>query len=388
LGKELAKQLGSRMESGLIIPSKDKDYSLIVKLTSRCNLRCRYCYHFKHLMPGPDVSDMTPSIIAQTIEQLIRHNCSHAHFIWHGGEPLLKWEGMVDFIVGEQEKACKKYGKPSLRVSNAIQTNGTLLTNEIIEELVAHGFHVGISLDGFEALHKENRHTTRTQYGTIVDALAHLGKLSARYGVLCVVGNNSIGHESEILHSFIRSGAKNIGLLPLIVCNATGELGKDTITPQLYGEFMCKFFHAWLDSGVKGISIREFDDFLRFRQGVRKKMCVNSGECDIYYTVMPDGNIYPCDCFASSEKNYLRNVCDGLDGLEHVGPIRELMRASTLVPARCQHCAYKEMCKGGCSYYRWIADRYFNSPSYFCAAYRMLYQCIDESLRDNGLENG
>src|ERR1700759_1574943 len=68
---------------------------LVVKVTERCNLNCRYCYMFN----GGDLSYlrrpaiMTTGIVDAMVSRVLahcrRHRLSKFTFVLHGGEPLL-----------------------------------------------------------------------------------------------------------------------------------------------------------------------------------------------------------------------------------------------------------------------------------------------------------
>jgi uncharacterized protein len=68
-------------------------------------------------------------ILEETIQCLIKNNNEFSHFIWHGGEPLLLGIDVFKQIV----KFEKFYAKKTMKISNSIQTNGTLLNEEWID---------------------------------------------------------------------------------------------------------------------------------------------------------------------------------------------------------------------------------------------------------------
>ena len=76
-------------------------------------------------------------------------------FSWQGGEPTLLGLEFLHKVVELEQK----YKKPSQRIENDLQTNGTLLNDEWGAFLTQHGFLVGLSLDGPAELHDAYRIT-------------------------------------------------------------------------------------------------------------------------------------------------------------------------------------------------------------------------------------
>lgn len=355
-----------------------KDYCFIVKLTDNCNLRCMYCYHFRHKSDHV-YANMPLETVDETIEKLIRHNEHYAHFIWHGGEPLLRGIDFYRHIVEKQKEVLEKTGSP-IAVSNGIQTNGTLLSKEVIDFFVDNDFHIGISLDGDETLQMADRGMSPELFERMMKAIGYMNDRQARFGALCVVGKNTLGKEQLLFDFYSQNNVNNLGFLPLVIADNKGVDREKTVTPAEYGKFMCNYFDLWVNSGLKGISVREFDDFFRFRMGFQKRLCTNSGECDLYYTVTPDGGIYPCDCFSCGSDNRLGSVTDSIHGLDNSAFIKNLSVNAHRTPEKCLNCTYREMCQGGCAYYRWLSDRNLEEPSYFCSAFKMLYSHISSVL--------
>lgn len=85
-------------------------------------------------------------IEAQTMPQVL--------FTWHGGEPLMR---PLSFYKKALELQ-RKYAS-GRQISNVIQTNGTLLTDEWCDFLAENHWLVGISIDGPQEFHDEYRRT-------------------------------------------------------------------------------------------------------------------------------------------------------------------------------------------------------------------------------------
>lgn len=347
------------------------DYSLIIKLTNNCNLNCSYCYHRHDLNRNMGLS-LAKEQIDTMIRQLFAHNEKYAEFIWHGGEPLLAGIDIFRFIVEKQQT----YNTKGLKIRNSVQTNGTLLNKEYIQFFMDNDFSIGISIDGPFDMHSAERGTFPSEYQKILQALDYLCTTDAKYGTLCVVGKQHIGQAARIFQMIDEHKIGNIGFLPCIVHNQGIIDQKLTISPEDYAQFMIELFEIWIHSNTRGLSIRNFDDCIRFYRDKTAKTCISCNICDRYLTVTPDGGIYLCDNFSSSKDHLVGDIVTGFDLIDNTTPMQWMKKAMELTPDSCKLCKYFGACHAGCKYYRWLADPKMQGKQYYCIAYRLLYDHI------------
>jgi uncharacterized protein len=156
-------------------PAPNSGFHVLVKpIGPKCNLACKYCYYLEKesLYPGKRDFRMTDEVLESFVRQYL--DCAAIHWIaarqsgglshpsqdapeipfaWQGGEPLLLGLEFFRRALDLQRKYCP----PGRRVSNAIQTNGTLLDAEWCRFFRENGFLVGISIDGPRRLHDQYR---------------------------------------------------------------------------------------------------------------------------------------------------------------------------------------------------------------------------------------
>lgn len=124
--------------------------TVVVVCTTRCNLRCDYCYG-RESQPR----DMSVSTLEKLVRSCVRlDGVTGVKFIWHGGEPLLLGLDFFQRAVIAQKTAAGN----QVKVLNNLQTNGTLLTPEWINFFRMNGFKVSCSLDGPPKLTDLRRH--------------------------------------------------------------------------------------------------------------------------------------------------------------------------------------------------------------------------------------
>src|SRR5512135_2413739 len=111
---------------------------LTLHLTSRCNLRCRYCY------AAPADQDMSLETATAAISKLaVGDDCG---VIFFGGEPLLRKD-----LIAALLEWCER--KNPRRFHYKVTTNGTLLDDEFLDLADRHGLLVAISHDGAREAH-------------------------------------------------------------------------------------------------------------------------------------------------------------------------------------------------------------------------------------------
>ncbi len=129
---------------------------LVLEITQRCNLRCRYCiYSGQYLFERThSMKDMPLSVAKRAIDLFLRHS-SDAHpkriIAFYGGEPLLAFELV---------RQCIKHTLTRVSANDvcfSLTTNGVLLTEDKFQFLASHNVLLHISLDGPEWIHDRHR---------------------------------------------------------------------------------------------------------------------------------------------------------------------------------------------------------------------------------------
>ncbi len=194
-----------------------------IKLTWRCNLRCQMCNYWRQERRNT----LSPELLRATIDELAELGCGKIHL--SGGEPLLR-EDLFELI---EEMVAR-----GIQVN--LTTNGTLLTLESAERLVASGVKsVSVSLDSPEArIHDRIR--TRGAWKRTVKGLHHLrraihkarAKTKIRLNTVIMRTNyESLAALPELAHEV---GADRLTLIP--VDDPTGGLLLNKRRIQDYNE--------------------------------------------------------------------------------------------------------------------------------------------------------
>jgi len=363
-----------------------------------CNLDCKYCFYLEKekLFPANENFKMTDEVLEEYIRQYIAfQSVPEVSFAWQGGEPTLLGVNFFRKVVEFQQK----HGD-GRKVSNAIQTNGTLLNDEWCEFLVSNEFLVGLSVDGPARLHDAYRVTKKGggSYEKVIGGLRLLKKHKVEFNTLTVVHKVNSKHPLDV-YRFLRDiGSGFIQFIPLVERLPDAEatkLGLDLATPpradqegqvrlpvtdwsvqpRQYGEFLCTIFDEWVRRDVGRTFVQMFDVTLGNWMGMGGGLCVFSETCGTAMAMEHNGDVYSCDHYVYPNFK-LGNVMNRSLGEMVNSEFQKQFgtdKKSTL-PQYCLDCDVRHLCHGECPKHRFLMTP-DGQPglNYFCAAYKRFF---------------
>jgi uncharacterized protein len=345
---------------------------------SICNLDCHYCYYLKkeHLYPKGESFRMPDSILEEYIIQHIDASPgSVITFSWHGGEPTILGLDYFRTIVALQ----RKHQPPNRRITNGMQTNGTLLDEDWCRFLAAEGFAVGLSLDGPQDMHDRYR-VTKGQNPTYKQAMRGYKLLRQHRipcNILCVVHAGNVQHPTQVYRFFKQIKAQYVEFLPLVEPQPDREGGVSTRTvpAEALGNFLCTIFDEWMSQDIERVNVQIFEEAARTAFGQEHALCIFRKTCGDVPVVEHNGDFFSCDHFVDTEHR-LGNIQDTplVDFLE--SPAQRAFGQAKLdtLPRSCQACEVRNLCHGGCP-----KDRILHTPdgkerlNYLCPGYKRFF---------------
>ncbi|MGC8945512.1 MAG: radical SAM protein [Anaerolineae bacterium] len=125
--------------------------TLWLHLTTRCNLRCAYCYAPR------GQADMPPEVGRAAVDGAIRSATTHGFralkLKYAGGEPTLN----LPTLRAVHRYARARTAEAGLELREVVLTNGTVLTPGLLEWLRDEGIRLAVSLDGLGPAHDGQR---------------------------------------------------------------------------------------------------------------------------------------------------------------------------------------------------------------------------------------
>ncbi len=362
-------------------PAPDRQLdTVLLKVASRCNLDCSYCYVY-HM--GDDAwrsqpKRMSESVLDQIAVRLAEQVASQDRpfsVIMHGGEPLLIGAAKLESFCAKLRSALPH------PCGIHIQTNGVLLTEAIIDILVRYDVGVSVSIDGPEAVHDRFRIDHR-KLGSYARVRAGIERMMARddarpllAGVLAVIDPES--DPAEVYASLKGTGAPSLDVLPRDGNWDLLPFGKSEPQTTEYGLWLSSLLDVYL-ADPEPPRIRLLDDMLRLvLGGFAMKEGVGSTDYGIL-VIETDGSVEKNDTlkvagagsdrFAWPWTVFTDRFADILKSEEFEAYYRQQRPTSPV----CAACPDLGVCGGGMVAHRWSAAQGYDNPTVFCADQRLL----------------
>ena len=354
-------------------PTPIRDF--ILKVHSRCNLACDYCYMYEMADQGwrRQPRRMSRQVLEWTAQRVCEHartnRLSEVEVVLHGGEPLLAGvdhlRHAIETIVGAAE--------PDVRVGFSVQTNGVLLDELFLDLFAEYGVSVGVSLDGDEEGH--DRHRRRADgRGSYRDVLAGLERLSSpRYRHLFGGLLSTIELRNDPIATYESLLALGPPEMDFLLPHGNWDepppgRPPDESTP--YGDWLIAVFDRWYAGEADVVRIRLFSEIIRLLFG-RMSASEAVGLSPVAVAVVEtNGEIEQVDSLksaydgaAGTRLHVSRDPFDTVLTLPSVAA-RQIGRRALSV--QCLGCAAHEVCGGGLYPHRYRSGTGFLNPSVFC----------------------
>jgi uncharacterized protein len=356
----------------------------ILKVHSRCNLACTYCYVYEMADQGWSglPKRMDPAIAEQAAERIGEHARTHGlpsvEVILHGGEPLLAGPAWL------ADLASALRARIPAQVNLGIQTNGTLLRPRMLQTLQQLGIRVGVSVDGdAEATRRHRKYPSgRNSFADVADGLRLLASPGFRDiygGLLCTVDtyNDPVTTYQALLE--FRPPALDL-LLP--------HAHWDCPPPGTgYADWLIAVFERWYAAPVQETRIRLFSELIQLVLGNPGGVEGLGVQPSTLIVVDTDGSIKQLDSLSSTYSDAadtgLQVATDAFDAaLDHPTTVARQIGTDALAE-QCQQCPVLHVCGGGLYPHRYRPGTGFRNPSVYCADLKKLIEHVRDRVHDD-----
>lgn len=361
--------------------------TVLLKVASRCNLDCSYCYVYNmgddswRAMP----KRIDPNVLAEVCAQLGRLQTAQNHpfaVVLHGGEPLLMGAARLGDLFTRLRKVLPR------SCSLNMQTNGVLIDDAILDLCAKDGVRISISLDGPADIHDRNRKDRRGRdsHAAVVAGMARLQSHRAATeifsGVLAVIDPTS--NADDVYEYFASLGVPSIDFLYRDGNHATLPFGKAGFDSVEYGGWMSRVLDRYL-ADPEPPRIRLLDDMIRLilgGSGVKEGV----GLTDFGIVVIDtDGSVTKNDTLKSTPEgdrfgDHWHVLKSELSELVGSPEFRESHRMQRPSAAACRACSDLAICGGGMVTHRFSMENGYVNPTVFCADQKLLITRMREHL--------
>jgi uncharacterized protein len=385
------------------MPAGDSQFPFMVMAKpagAACNLACSYCFYLGKEKLYPDVRHfrMSEEVLESFIRQYVRSQpTQEISFAWQGGEPTLLGVDFFRKVVELQQR----HAPPGRKITNALQTNATRLTDEWCRFFKEHNFLLGVSLDGDAAVHDRYRvdKAGRPTHRATMDGLALLKKHGVDFNLLTVVNRTNVARPKELYRFLTAHGSGFLQFIPLVERDAPGggfavppgpaEPGEATavsrasVPPEAWGDFLVGVFDEWVRQDVGRVFVQYFDCLLGVWMGLPASLCVFAPTCGRALALEHNGDLYACDHYVYPEYR-LGNLCETpLVDLVRSAPQERFGRfKEETLPRQCRECDVLFACRGECPKHRFaVTPEREPGLNYLCPGIKRFLRHIDPAMR-------
>lgn len=372
-----------------------RPFSIMIKAGGPvCNLDCDYCYYLEKdaLYPGKKFSLSAFRMNEEVLEKLIRdYICAQPQekieFIWHGGEPTLLGIDYFRKALALQQKYAN--GKT---ITNAFQTNGTLVNGEWAEFLAANHFLCGLSIDGPKKFHDNHRRYSNGQgsWEQVVECARIFRTHGVEFNTMTVV-NATNSKQPVVIYDFLKElGSKFMQFTPIVERIAEDETEElSIITPDYtkqasmmsenvsavdWGNFLCRIFDRWVKTDVGTYYVNYFDNTLAAYVNQMPGLCSMAPHCTCALAIEHNGDAYCCDHFVFPGFK-LGNITESNIG-ELAKSDKQLFfeqNKQDSLSGQCRNCEFLKACGGDCPKNRFVKNSNGEYVSALCQGFKMFF---------------
>jgi uncharacterized protein len=389
-------------------------YHVMVKpVGAICNIDCTYCYylHKKELLGSESKFQISDEILETHVRQYIEgQDREEIVFSWQGGEPTLLGLEFFEKVVELEQK----YKKPTQRIENDLQTNGTLLDEDWGRFLKKYKFLVGLSIDGPEELHDLYRIAKdgKPTFNKVFAAAQMLHRHGVPFNTLTVV-NRANAKKPLDVYRFLKNEVRPRQMqfipcvepkvfrqvatqmwspqsLPLFDSPAAHPGNPDSVVtdwsidPDDWGYFLCKVWDDWYRRDIGKVFVNLFETAVAQWMGKEAQLCIYHEFCGKGVALEHDGSLYSCDHYVYPEYRLGNVMQTSSSRMVFSERQKEFgMNKFASLPGRCRECKYLFACNGECPKNRLIRTPEGEAGlNYLCSGLQKFWHHIDRDVQD------
>lgn len=363
--------------------------SVVLKVASRCNLNCSYCYMYNlgdltyKNQPKVMSYEIVDSFLKKLKKSLLENNGSHFQFIFHGGEPLLAPMEWYKYFVSKAEETLS-----GVKLLFTLQTNGVQYNREWAYFLKNNKIHTSFSWDGPQQVHDKFRifHNNKGSYDYVQDAFKLHKEIFGNVSGLTVLNG-------EVPPLEYYQNVKELGITHFTIIFP--QLHHDTEEHfnhfenskevNFFGDWLAELFDIWwFDQDKNKPVIHYFANLITLLLGGEATSeGLGSGENNVI-VLETNGDIETTTALKSCGPAFTKEgnniVTHSIEESVNSELIKLFIYSHKTVCQTCKECSLVKICGGGRLNERFSYQNGFDNPSVYCKDYQTIINHIKERL--------
>jgi len=346
----------------------------IVKIHSRCELACDYCYMYEMAdqswrdRPRRMSREIADSTAMRIGEHARAHRLADVDLVLHGGEPLLAGRDLISYLV----TAVREAAGSEVAVHASVQTNAVGLDDSHLRLFDELGVNVGVSLDGVAEDHDRHRRfaSGRGSHAAVVAGLHRLTQERYRHrfsGLLCTIDLRS--DPIATYEALVAFGPPKVDfLLPHGTWESPppGRVPGSAETP--YADWLIRIFdHSYRAPKTR---VRLFEEIMHLLLGGESEAEMVGLAPARMVVIETDGEIEQVDtlkaAYAGAPGTGLHVTRDSLDAALLLPAIAARQLGERALSGACRGCRIRQICGGGLYAHRYRPGTGFANPTVYC----------------------
>ncbi len=341
--------------------------ALVLKVASRCNLNCSYCFMYNlgdttYKNQPKFMSDTTVDNILKKVKSYIKKfNKEKFTFLFHGGEPLLASEEFYRLFISKANQLQKDLDKVTFYYE--MQTNGVLINDSWLNLFKELNIYPSVSVDGTPKAHDMFRvdHKGKGSYEDVFKGVSLLRNKMGHADIACVI--NTKENPKETYDSFKKM---NVSLVNFLIPDYTHDNFPFDKNKNTMSNWLIELFDIWINDPERykiPMFIGFINSLLRITENTENESKVlvieTNGEIEAIDSLKACGNGFT-KTGLSINNNEFSDIKNSPLGSLYFGS-----HGSKLCN-QCMECPLNEICKGGRLVHRYSKKNGFNNPSVYC----------------------
>jgi len=363
--------------------------TVLIKAASRCDLDCTYCYVYQ----GKDtswkqqpkrMSEKTINVLVNRLVEQSKYQDVGFAIVLHGGEPLLLGYEKLSLLIKLLRSKLDSQLYPI-----SLQTNGGLLTNELLNLFSENKVSVSVSIDGDKNANDIARITRKglSSFYKTLKGIELLKNHSDRdflfAGTLSVIQPSIPPAET---YNFLKSlGTPSMDFLFQDGNHNQLPVGKKTFESTEYGSWLSTLLEIYL-ADKEPIKIPCIDDVLRLSLGGHSSKEGKGQESFGILIIETDGEIRKNDTLRLSYdgadffniREYIKDI--PLSKVLESHEFKVVSDLQSTISSTCLDCPIVDVCGGGMPLYRWDAKNGYDNPSVYCRDHYLFIKKAQEFI--------